>query len=112
MNLVKFTKKIPDEESCKNRGVWKVMQKIRDVMGRRDGKYKLKEMVEVDKMMFSSDTEKEDDEPNKRGMGSQSQTKVFVMAESSEISPEDGDNVNQHSINKMVKHIRMKDIKI
>jgi len=61
--------------------------------------------------MFSTDTEKEDDEPNKRGMGSQSQTKVLVMAESSEISPEDGDKVNRHSINKKVGHIRMKVIK-
>jgi len=57
------------------RGVWTMMRKIRDVMGQRDGNDKLKEMVEVDEMMFSTDTEKEDDEPNKRGMGSQPQTK-------------------------------------
>ena len=93
------------------RGVWEMMQKIRDVMGQRDGNDKLKEMVEVDEMMFSTDTEKEDDEPNKRGMGSQSQTKVLVMAESSEISPEDGDKVRRHTINKKVGHIRMKVIK-
>lgn len=62
--------------------IWYMMQKIRMIMGSRDGKYQLDKIVELDEGFFESvDTEKEEkDEKKKRGRGSQKQSTVMVMA--------------------------------
>ncbi len=88
-----------------------MMQKLRDVMGQRDDKYKLEEMAEVDEMLFATEPEKEDGESTKRGLGSQSKTKVLVMAESSEESFEKREKGKKYTIQKKVGHIRMKVLK-
>jgi transposase-like protein len=58
--------------------------KLREVMGKRDDKYKLSGQIELDDAFFT--TEVPDDQKNKplkRGRGSQRKTKVLVMCESS-----------------------------
>lgn len=66
--------------------IWEMMHKIRAVMGKRDSLYQLDEYVELDEGFFESVKEKQIDEnsgkkkPNKRGRGSNRQTKVLVMA--------------------------------
>jgi len=60
--------------------VWLMMHKLRDVMGQRDDRYELNGTVEFDEGFFT--TERNTDEPLKRGRGSQRKTKVAVMAES------------------------------
>jgi len=70
--------------------VWLLLHKIRIVMGKRDRKYKLSGIAEMDEGFFESVPSKErrkslKGEERKRGRGSQKQTKVLVAAESKPI---------------------------
>lgn len=63
--------------------IWRLLHKLRPVMGKRDELYSLSGVIELDEGFFS--TEISDDEkqkPLKRGRGSQKKSKVLVMAES------------------------------
>lgn len=62
--------------------IWSMMHKIRAAMGKRDSLYELEGMVEVDEGYFTTETSKKDKQKLKRGRGSQKQTPVSVMAES------------------------------
>lgn len=83
--------------------IWEMLHKLRDVMGKRDGKYTLAENVEIDEGFFSTETpDEEKDEVPKQGFGSQSKTKVLVMAESEDVDyPKNPDNP------KKVGHLKM-----
>jgi hypothetical protein len=60
--------------------VWKLMHKIRSGMGKRDSLYQLSGSVEFDEGYFEQATAEQT--KLKRGRGSQRQSKVVVMAES------------------------------
>ena len=61
--------------------IWLMMHKLRLVMGMRDDNYDLQGIVELDDAFFKTHTDKgTNDEPTKRGRGSQKQSKVLVMA--------------------------------
>ena len=61
-----------------------LLHKLRMAMGKRDSKYSLEEVIELDEGFFTTETgENEKDKPLKRGRGSQRKTKVVIMAESS-----------------------------
>ncbi len=67
--------------------VWYMMQKIRQSMGKRDKKYKLRGDIEIDDSFFETVdlTEPDPEQPfqeQKRGRGSNRQSKVLVMVES------------------------------
>jgi ribosomal protein L37AE/L43A len=71
--------------------VWYMMQKIRITMGKRDARYKLQGDIEIDDAFYETvDLPEKDilgnkigeEEPLKRGRGSQRQSKVLVMVES------------------------------
>lgn len=62
--------------------VWLMMHKIRTAMGKRDDRYKLEDMVEFDEGYFETETKESDKQNLKRGHGSQKQSNVAVMAES------------------------------
>jgi hypothetical protein len=62
------------------RSVWSMMHKIRSGMGKRDEKYILEGIVELDEGYFEIATSNEKN--LKRGRGSQSKRNVAVMAES------------------------------
>ncbi len=73
--------------------IWFMMHKIRRVMSKRDEKYQLKGCLEFDEGFFervdNKEVVKEKEEPNsgeptqnKRGRGSERQSKVLVMVES------------------------------
>lgn len=66
--------------------VWAMMHKLRRVMAIRDEQHKLHGDIELDEAFFVVNTAKDDDEPLKRGVGSQRQAKVLVMAESTPIA--------------------------
>lgn len=91
--------------------IWEMMHKIRLVMGKRDGQYKLHDNVEIDEGFFVTVPEIEKDQygnklPKKRaktGRGSQRQATVLVMCEST-LNP---NNTNKHRANRQVKHIKM-----
>ena len=83
--------------------IWEMLHKLRDVMGKRDGKYTLNGNVEIDEGFFTTEvSEDKKDEAPKRGVGSQSKTKVLVMAESEEI-----ENPRNPDKPKKVGHIKM-----
>ena len=66
--------------------VWAMLQKLRLAMGERDSHYKLEEIVELDEGFFESTERVEPNEltgkkpENKRGRGSEKQSKVLVMS--------------------------------
>lgn len=67
--------------------VWALMHKLRIAMGKRDDKYKLAGMIELDEGFFTTEVpEEEKDKPLKRGRGSQRKAKVLVMAESAPVT--------------------------
>lgn len=84
--------------------VWEMVHKLRDIMGKRDGKYTLNGDVELDEGFFTGQTpEREKDAPLKRGRGSQKKIPVLTMAESEEAAVPD----SRCSTTKKVRHIKM-----
>jgi predicted RNA-binding Zn-ribbon protein involved in translation (DUF1610 family) len=99
--------------------IWHMLHKLRDAMGKRDGEYVLAGRIELDEGYFSTEiSEKEKDNPLKRGRGSQRKSKVLVMAESEFVqSPQKGqksrrvgylkmkviENLQSDTINEQVK---------
>lgn len=85
--------------------IWAMMHKIRSVMGLRDDTYQLTDTIELDEGFFETvNRDKDKEEPNKRGRGSQKQAKVLVMVESKH-NPE---NINKNRPDKSVKYLKMK----
>ena len=87
--------------------IWEMANKLRDVMGKRDNDYQLSGQMELDDAFYTTEiSQDQKDKPLKRGRGSQSKSKVLVMAESTFVdSPK---NVRKP---KSVKHNKMQVIK-
>jgi hypothetical protein len=84
--------------------VWRMVHKIRIVMGKRDSRYNLSGTIELDEGFFSTEIkEEEKDKPLKRGRGSQKKSKVLVMAES---QPVEGKTTKKGKPRK-VGHLKM-----
>lgn len=63
--------------------IWRMLHKLRQIMGKRDELYPLSDSIELDEGFFSTEVSKEEKaNPLKRGRGSQKQSKVLVMVES------------------------------
>lgn len=87
--------------------IWEMVNKLRDVMGKRDDEYQLKDAVELDDAFFTTEISIENkDKPLKRGRGSQKKTKVLVMAESRTV-----ENPKPGKKSKQVGYLKMKVIK-
>lgn len=85
--------------------IWAMMHKIRSVMGLRDDTHALTEAIELDEGFFETvDRDRNKEEPNKRGRGSQRQTTVLVMVE----SKDNPDNAKKNRPDKKVKYLKMK----
>lgn len=85
--------------------IWAMLHKLRQVMGMRDSRYQLSEVVELDEGFFSTETEEcQKDKPLKRGRGSQKKSKVLVMAES---IPVEGGSKTKDGKARKVGHIKM-----
>lgn len=83
--------------------IWAMLHKLRNAMGKREAEYKVCGMVELDDGFFSTETpDSEKGKPIKRGHGSQKKTKVLVLAETAEGSPE-----KKSDKPTKVKHIKM-----
>ena len=110
MHLLTSTKKsFSTEELRRQLGhkryqpIWEMVNKIRDIMGKRDNEYQLTGQMELDDAYFSTEIPQEQkDKPLKRGRGSQSKTKVLVMAESEFV-----ENPKPGRKPKRVNHIKM-----
>ena len=84
--------------------IWEMVNKLRDVMGKRDDEYTLEGAIELDDAFFSTEISLEErDKPLKRGRGSQKKTKVLVMAESKTV-----ENPKPGKKPKKVRYLKMK----
>ena len=83
--------------------IWYMMHKIRAATGKRDDIYELHDFVEFDEGYFITETNESDKQNLKRGRGSQKQTNVAVMAESTPL-----ENVNTGARDKHVRYFKMK----
>jgi hypothetical protein len=83
--------------------IWELTGKLRDVMGKRDNIYQLKDQIELDHAFITSlipDHQK--DAPLKRAAGSQKKSKMVVMSESQLV-----ENPKKGMKHKRVNHIKM-----
>lgn len=86
--------------------VFRMYHKLRVVMGKRDDRYRLEDMVEYDEAFVGKSTNAKLRSKLKRGRGSQKQSKVAVMAESTVLEdPESGKS------DKSCRYFKMKKIK-
>jgi|SRR5680860_1046234 len=76
--------------------VWSLMHRIREVMGKRDGLYGLKGEIEFDEGYFEIATKDSERKKLKRGRGSQRQSNVAVMAESTPLEDLDTGKKGSH----------------
>lgn len=83
--------------------IWKMMHKIRAAMGKRDSLYELEGMVELDEGYFSTETSQKEKQILKRGRGSQKQTPVSVMAESTIL-----EDIETGKTSKQCRYFKMK----
>ena len=82
-----------------------MMHKIRSVMGLRDDCHALTGAIELDEGFFETvDRDRDREEPNKRGRGSQKRTTVLAMVES-KANP---GNTNVNRPDRKVKYLKMK----
>lgn len=89
--------------------IWAMLHKLRAVMGKRDSKYQLDQIIELDEGFFRApDTGKEKDENDtpKRGRGSQTQAKVLVMV-SSKVSTDKNKKLDKYNKPTQLKYIKM-----
>jgi hypothetical protein len=83
--------------------IWEMVCKLRDVMGKRDNLYQLTDEVELDNAFITTlIPEEEKYKPLKRGIGSQRQSKIVVMSESSFV-----ENPKPGKKPKRVNHLKM-----
>jgi hypothetical protein len=76
--------------------VWSLMHRIRGAMGKRDGLYGLEGEIEFDEGYFEVATKEGDKKNLKRGRGSQRQSNVAVMAESTPLEDPDTGEKSSH----------------
>jgi hypothetical protein len=86
--------------------VFRIYHKLRTVMGQRDDRYRLEDMVEYDEAYVGKSTKAQVRSKLKRGRGTQKQSKVVVMAESTVLEdPVSG------KFDKSCRYFKMKKIK-
>ncbi len=86
--------------------VWYMMHKIRAAMGKRDDLYKLHDFVEFDEGYFITETNESDKQNLKRGRGSQKQSNVAVMVDSTPL-----EKVKTGKNDKHVRYFKMEVMK-
>jgi transposase-like protein len=85
--------------------IWYMLHKLRSAMGKRDEKYQLSSVIELDEGFFTTEiADSEKQKSLKRGRGSQRKSKVLVMAESAVGKDED---VPKGGKLRKVNHIKM-----
>lgn len=88
--------------------VWAMMHKIRQMMGKRDSRYKLSDMVEFDEGHFVIETSDSQKRNNKQGKGSTKHINVAVMAESVPIEDIQDVEKGKHGKKKHCRFFKMK----
>jgi len=65
--------------------VWAMVHKLRKAMGKRDARYTLEGMREMDEGYFTTESSKVEKSKGKRGRGAAGKSNVAVMAESEQL---------------------------
>ena len=65
--------------------VWAMVHKLRKAMGKRDARYTLEGMIEMDEGYFTTESSKVEKSKGKRGRGAAGKSNVAVMAESEQL---------------------------
>jgi hypothetical protein len=86
--------------------IWSIMHRLRDVMGKRDDLYQLTDMIEFDEGYFEKQVPEHTRENLKRGRGSQRQSNVAVMAESTPL-----ENIRSGKTSSHCRFFKMKVLK-
>lgn len=90
--------------------IWAMLHKIRSVMGLRDNRYTLNDVIELDDGFFETvDIKRDKNKPLKRGRGSDRQSMVLVMAESKEVKDEV--LIKKYNCPRKLRFIKMKNLK-
>jgi len=90
-------------EHSRYQTIWSLMHRIREAMGKRDDLYGLDGMIEFDEGYFEKATKERNQDNLKRGRGSQRQSNVAVMAESTKLEEPDSGKKDNH-----VRYFKMK----
>lgn len=90
-------------EHSRYQTIWSLMHRIREAMGKRDDLYGLNGMIEFDEGYFEKATKQNNQEDLKRGRGSQRQSNVAVMAESTKLEDPQSGKKDNH-----VRYFKMK----
>jgi hypothetical protein len=83
--------------------IWAMLHKLRAVMGQRDSRYMLDGVIELDDAFYKTHGGSSEDEEQKRGRGSQTQSKVLVM---SKVDPKRG-RPKKHKKSSAFRYVRM-----
>lgn len=90
--------------------IWAMLHKLRAVMGKRDDKYQLDQIIELDEGFFKAPVtgaeSGDEDGQNKRGRGSQSQAKILVMV-SSKVDMNKNRNIDKYKKPTQLKYVKM-----
>lgn len=86
--------------------IWSIMHRLRNVMGQRDALYQLHDMIELDEGYFEVEVPDRIKSNLKRGKGSQRQSNVAVMAESTPL-----ENVVTGEVSNQCRYFKMKVLK-
>lgn len=87
--------------------IWLMLHKIRTVLGKRDSIYELSNYIEMDEGFFESINSEKDDQPKKRGRGSQKQSKVLIAVESKPIKSDNKPAKYKHKPDAKVGYLKM-----
>src|SRR5690625_3672930 len=77
--------------------VWAMVHKLRKAMGKRDDRYTLEGMIEMDEGYFTIEASEYDHRTQKAGRGSKTKANVMVMAESTILEDLDTGKVERQS---------------
>lgn len=88
--------------------IWAMLHKLRAVMGKRDSKYQLDQIIELDEGFFRAPITDSSDENEKlkRGRGSQTQAKVLVMV-SSKVNMDKTKKLDKYQKPTQLKYVKM-----
>lgn len=75
--------------------VWAMVHKLRKAMGKRDDRYTLEGMIEMDEGYFTIEASENEHKTQKSGRGSKTKSNVMVMAESTILEDPDTGNVER-----------------
>jgi len=92
------TKEIQRQLSMKRyEPVWAMVHKLRKAMGKRDDRYTLEGMIEMDEGYFTIEASEYEHKTQKAGRGSKTKANVMVMAESTVLEDIETGKVERHS---------------